>query len=192
MRRSIAEAFHVAAPGEPNPVDLTRDVGPNLAYTHRRPARLQRPCRLGPSKEQRPRDRGGHHLPRDLAHHGRPDQRPALYRSRQSALSPPRDLWHALTLYTTWKLTKRELHPDPGRTYLPDVDADQRFERNVGKRFARPWTTIGSPISEANLNSRQHYVLCCATPQLTDGGRHRQAASAATNSYLLTSCLPVR
>ena len=48
----------------------------------------------------------------------------------QTVLDPPQQLWHALTIYTTWKVTKRELRPKPGVPYTPDADADVRFERN--------------------------------------------------------------
>jgi hypothetical protein len=130
MRRAIAAAFHVKAPREPILVDVAREVGPQLAYTTGGPVGYSGHSVIAPQKNADPMiamDTIFH----EISHTMDRAINDQLYSEAERLhLDPPQQLWHALTIYTTWKVTKRELRPKPGVPYTPDADADVRFERN--------------------------------------------------------------
>ena len=130
MRRAIAAAFHVKAPREPILVDVAREVGPQLAYTTGGPVGYSGHSVIAPQKNADPMiamDTIFH----EISHTMDRAINDQLYgEAERQHVDPPQQLWHALTIYTTWKLTKRELRPKPGVPYTPDADADVRFERN--------------------------------------------------------------
>jgi hypothetical protein len=130
MRRAIARAFNITPPAEPILVDLARDTGPNLAYTTAGPPGYSGHTVLAPQKNTDP-EIAMDTIFHEISHTMDRQINDALYGEAEVLhIDPPRDLWHALTIYTTWKLTRRELRPEPARTYRPDVDGAQRFQRN--------------------------------------------------------------
>ncbi len=130
VRRAYAATFHIAAPAQPILVDLARDTGPNLAYTFNGPPGYSGHTVLAPQKNLDP-EIAMETIFHEISHTMDRQVNELLYKEAEALhIDPPRDLWHAITIYTTWKLTRRELRPDPARPYTPDADEDQRFRAN--------------------------------------------------------------
>ena len=50
--------------------------------------------------------------------------------AKRQGVKIPADLWHAITLYTTGEIVKRELGRQGGPAYRPDASRKEMFKRN--------------------------------------------------------------
>jgi hypothetical protein len=131
LKKAIADVFHAVPPAGPVLVDLARDTGPALAYTTDGPPGTSGHTVIAPQQN----------LDSDVAlntifheiSHTMDDQITKLVddeASRQGVQVPP-DLWHAITLYTTGVIVKRELRsPSDRAPYLPDENRVTMFARD--------------------------------------------------------------
>ena len=131
LKKAIADAFHAVPPDGPVLVDLARDTGPALAYTTDGPPGTAGHTVIAPQQNV-DADVALNTIFHEISH-TMDDQITKLVddeASRQGVLVPP-DLWHALTLYTTGVIVKRELRQPSDRTpYLPDDNRVTMFARN--------------------------------------------------------------
>jgi hypothetical protein len=130
VRQAIADAFHAVPLREPIIVDLARDIGPNLAYTTGGPKGTGGHTVIAPQKNANS-EVALNTIFHEISHTMDSQITQALDReAERQGVKPPRDLWHAVTLYTTWKIVKRELGKEGAPAYRPDVDTVRMFERN--------------------------------------------------------------
>ena len=130
VRKAIADALQAVAPTEPILVDLARDIGPNLAYTTGGPKGTGGHTVIAPQKNT-DSEVALNTIFHEVSHTMDRQITQALDQEaeRQGVKLPP-DLWHALTLYTTWKIVKGTLGKERGLAYRPDVDNARMFARN--------------------------------------------------------------
>jgi hypothetical protein len=130
VRKAIADALQAVAPTEPILVDLARDIGPNLAYTTGGPKGTGGHTVIAPQKNA-DSEVALNTIFHEVSHTMDRQITQALDQEakRQGVKLPP-DLWHALTLYTTWRIVKGTLGKERGLAYRPDVDNARMFARN--------------------------------------------------------------
>jgi hypothetical protein len=131
VKAGIAAAFQVDPPKAPILVDLARDIGLALAYTTNGPPGTAGHTVVAPQKNMDP-DVALNTIYHEISHTMDERIMPLVDKeaSRQGVSIPP-DLWHALTLYTTGMIARRELRPpEDRRPYGPDADRVTMFERN--------------------------------------------------------------
>jgi hypothetical protein len=136
LKKAIANVFGAVPPDGPLLVDLARDTGPTLAYTTDGPPGTAGHTVIAPQQN----------VDSDVAldtifhevSHTMDDQITRLVDNEgsQQGVMVPADLWHALTLYTTGVLVKRELRGSSDLTpYLPDQNRIKMFARDPWPRF---------------------------------------------------------
>jgi hypothetical protein len=141
VKKAIADAFQAVPPAALIIVDLARDIGPNLAYTTGGPNGTAGHTVIAPQKNS-DADIALDTIFHEFSHtmDSQITQRFDREAERQG-VKPPADLWHAATLYTTWKIVKRELGKEGQPGYRPDADGARMFERNG-------WNTLLSALEK--------------------------------------------
>jgi hypothetical protein len=149
VKKAIAAALHTMPPRDPMLVDLARDIGPNLAYTTAGPAGTAGHTVLAPQKNADP-DIALNTIFHEISHTMDREFNNHLYgEAERQKVDPPRDLWHAITLYTTWKVAKRELGRGDG--YRPDVENAATFERNGWQRLFQALNRYWQPYLDGRV-----------------------------------------
>jgi hypothetical protein len=162
LKQSIADVFRAVPPAGPVLVDLARDTGPALAYTTDGPAGTAGHTVIAPQQN----------IDSDVAldtifhelSHTMDDQITRLVDSEASrqGVMIPSDLWHALTLYTTGVLVKRELRaPSDHTPYLPDESRVTIFARDGWPRLLTAIKNYWQPYLDksATLQTAMHDLV---------------------------------
>jgi hypothetical protein len=152
VKKAIADVFQAVPPNGPILVDLARDTGPTLAYTTDGPPGTAGHTVIAPEGN----------LDSDVAlntvfheiSHTMDEQITRLVdneASQQGVTAPP-DLWHALTLYTTGVITKRELRAPLDHTpYRPDQDRVEMFARDGWPKLLTALETYWQPYLDGKI-----------------------------------------
>jgi hypothetical protein len=131
IRKEIARALQCPEPGERIVVDLAGDIGPNLAYTV--PGGIPGAAGhtvIAPQKNAAPEtalDTLSHEISHTL---DRPFTDRLYGEAERQQVEPPQDLWHTVTLYTTWQIAKRVSGHSGAQAYGPDAVNAAMFEKN--------------------------------------------------------------
>ncbi len=122
VKAAIGRVFGIQPPDAPILVDVVRDVGPNLAYTTDGPAGYSGHTFISPQANSDP-DVALDSILHEISH-TMDNQITAIIdaEAARQHVQIPSDLWHAITLYTTGELVRRELgrrRDDP--SYAPNA-----------------------------------------------------------------------
>ena len=129
VRSEIAKIFDLKPPGEPILVEVVSEIGPNLAYTTGGPNGFSGHTFISPRANTNV-DVALDTLLHEISH-TMDDQIIAVIEAEAARqhFKIPKDMWHAMTLYTTHELVRRE----PGRqrddpSYAPNASFANMFK----------------------------------------------------------------
>lgn len=128
IKEAIGKLFGIKPPEQPILVDVVREIGPNLAYTTQGPVGFSGHTFISAQVNKDP-DVALDTILHEISH-TMDDQIIAIINdeaARQKVRIPP-DMWHAVTLYSTSELVRRELgrgRSDP--TYAPNTSFSRMF-----------------------------------------------------------------
>jgi hypothetical protein len=130
VKKAISTALEDVPSDGPILVDLARESGPTLAYTTAGPTGTAGHTIVAPQKNT-DADAALGTIFHEISHtmDGKISDKVDKEAIRQG-VKPPVDLWHALTLYTTFEITKRAIGSDGRATTRLDTDRTAMFERN--------------------------------------------------------------
>jgi hypothetical protein len=152
VKKAIADVFHAVPPDGPVLVDLARDTGPTLAYTTDGPPGTAGHTVIAPQQNVDP-DVALDTIFHEISH-TMDDQITRLVdnEASQQGVVVPADLWHALTLYTTGVIVKRELRePSDHRPYLPDQNRVTMFARDPWPQFLTALQKYWQPYLDGRI-----------------------------------------
>jgi hypothetical protein len=151
MRPRIANVFRVTAPADPILVDVVRDIGPNLAYTTRGPQGFSGHTCISPVTNADP-DIAVDTILHEISH-TMDAQITAVVNAeaaRQHARIPP-DLWHALTLYTTYQLAMHAAgRQRDDASYAPHNQFATMFDSNGWRAMRVDFDEFWAPYLEGH------------------------------------------
>jgi len=152
LKQAVAKVFQAVPPDAPILVDLARDTGPTLAYTTDGPPGTAGHTVIAPQQNLDP-DVALDTIFHEVSH-TMDDQITRLVDSeatRQGVTVSP-DLWHALTLYTTGVIVKRELRgPLDHRPYRPDDNRVRMFASNDWPRLLAALEKYWKPYLDGSV-----------------------------------------
>lgn len=151
IKQAIANALETRAPRGPILVDLARDIGPYLAYTTEGPKGTAGHTVVAPQKNSDP-DVALNTIFHEISH--TMDSQITLLvdkEARRQGVKVPPDLWHAITLYTTSEIVKRELGRQADPTYHLDADRVQMFKRNGWAEILNSLEKYWKPYLDGNV-----------------------------------------
>ena len=130
VKKAIASVLQIVPPSGPILVDLARDIGPTLAYTTEGPDGTAGHTLVAPQKNS-DLDVVLDTLLHEISHTmDNQITREVDDEAKRQGVKIPADLWHAITLYTTGEIVKRELGRQGGPAYRPDASRKEMFKRN--------------------------------------------------------------
>jgi hypothetical protein len=157
IKRSIAKAFQATPPSAPILVDLARDIGPNLAYTTAGPEGTGGHTVIAPRKNSES-DVAMDTIFHEISHtmDGQIVRLVDSEAERQH-VHIPSDLWHAMTLYTTGEIVRKQIGGSGNVTaYRPELARTRMFERNgwsevlvALKKYWQPYLNGTTPLERA-------------------------------------------
>jgi hypothetical protein len=142
MAASLAAAYHINWPSEPILVDVVGEIGPNSAVTHSAPPGYAAHTQASAGS---PRNRGD--APLELLFHEAAHAAPVESRiramideegARQKLQADP-DLWHAMIMFTSGVLTRRELAASGHADYVPYAYRYNQLTPAERSAFERDW-----------------------------------------------------
>jgi len=161
VKKAIADAFQAIPPNGPILVDLARDTGPTLAYTTEGPAGTAGHTVLAPQKNSDPEvalDTIFHEIS-----HTMDNQITQLIdgEAKRQGIKIPPDLWHAMTLYTTSEIVKREMGKQGDPTYRPDAARVEMFKKSGWEEILFDMEKFWRPYLEGktSLQSALHDLI---------------------------------
>jgi len=128
IKAAITQVFGLTPPEGAILVDVVRDVGPNLAYTTEGPKSFAGHTFISPQVNANP-DVALDTILHEISH-TMDDQIVAILdgEATRQHVKIPSDLWHAMTLYTTYKLVLHEVGKRPDDvTYAPSAHFPKMF-----------------------------------------------------------------
>lgn len=128
VRAEIGRVFGVKPPDEPILVDVVNDVGPYLAYTLGGPNGFSGHTFISPEVNANV-DVALDTILHEISH-TMDDQIIAVIETEASRqhVKIPSDMWHAMTLYTTYQLVRHELGRSDDSTYAPHAAFANMFK----------------------------------------------------------------
>jgi len=139
-------------------VDLARDIGPNLAHTTAGPEGTSGHTVIAPQKNSES-DVAMDTIFHEISH---PMDRQIVpwadSEAERQHVDIPSDLWHAMTLYTTGEIVRKQISESGNVTaYRPQLDWILIFERNgwsemlvARKKYWQPYLDGTSPLESAS------------------------------------------
>jgi hypothetical protein len=152
MKKAIAAVFQALPPDAPILVDLARDVGPTLAYTTEGPPGTAGHTVIAPQQNVDP-DIAFDTIFHEMSH-TMDNQITRLVdnEASQQGVTAPGNLWHAVTLYTTGVIVKRELRGLlDHRPYSPDAERVTMFARDGWPRLLSAIETFWQPYLDGKI-----------------------------------------
>ena len=152
-RAAIGNVFHITPPKGPILVDVVADVGPNLAYTTQGAVGFSGHTFISP-KANSNSDVALDTICHETSH-TMDDQIIAVIagEATRQHVKIPSDMWHAITLYTTYQLVRRErgrTSDDP--SYAPNRAFAGQFEQGAWPTIFADLQTYWLPYLEGHGN----------------------------------------
>jgi hypothetical protein len=155
IRKAIARALRTASSNASILVDVVRDIGPNLAYTTAGPKGTSGHTVIAPQSNSDP-DVALDTIFHEISHTMDNDiSRMINEEAKRQKVNIPSDLWHAITLYTTGEIVKRELRRQADPAYRPDVDRIAMFKRNGWERILIDLEKYWKPYLNRQISVRR-------------------------------------
>jgi hypothetical protein len=129
VRSEIAKIFDLKPPGEPILVEVVSEIGPNLAYTTGGPNGFSGHTFISPPANAN-LDVALDTILHEISH-TMDDQIIAVIEveAARQHVKIPQDMWHAMTLYTTYELVRRELgRQRDDLSYAPNASFANMFK----------------------------------------------------------------
>lgn len=153
IKAAIGKVFGIKPPDAPILVDVVREIGPNLAYTTQGPVGF-----LGHTFISAPANSNSDVALDTILHeisHTMDDQIIAMIdaEAARQHVRIPSDMWHAMTLYSTGELVRRELgrsRSDP--TYTPNTAFFRMFAEGTWHSVFADLQTYWLPYLNAKVS----------------------------------------
>jgi hypothetical protein len=121
MAASLAAAYHIIWPKDPILVDVVGEIGPNSAVTHGGPAGFAAHTQASAGSRRNTGDAPLELLFHEASHTMAVEGRIQTMINDESArqkIEPPDNLWHAMIMFTSGAVARREL-AKTGKEYVP-------------------------------------------------------------------------
>jgi hypothetical protein len=142
MAASLAAAYHITWPSDPVLVDVVGEIGPNSAVTHPGPAGFSAHTQASAASRRNTGDAPLELLFHEAAHTpmvaGRLMEMIAEEGVRQK-VQPDENLWHAMIMFTSGALTRRELAKTGDTDYVPYAYRYHQLTAAEQSAFERDW-----------------------------------------------------
>jgi hypothetical protein len=170
IRRAIANAFEVKAPTDPILVDVVSDIGPNLAYTTRGPQGFSGHTRVSPVVNADP-EVALDTLLHEISHTMDAQIVPVIAaEARRQGVEIPSDLWHAMTIYTTYELVRRTVGRERSdASYAPNAAFVTMFDSASWRAMLIDLDTAWRPHLDGTASFKQ--ALAGVVQHAPHGGR---------------------
>jgi hypothetical protein len=155
MAASLAAAYHITWPSDPILVDAVGEIGPNSAVTHGGPAGFAAHTQAGAASPRNTGDAPLELLFHEAAHAASVEGRIMAMINDESArqkLQPSPNLWHAMIMFTSGAVARRELAKAGGAEYVPYAYRYSQYtpaERSAFESDWQPYLDGRIPLEQA-------------------------------------------
>ena len=155
MAALLAAMYHITWPSDPILVDVVGEAGPNSAVTHDGPAGFAAHTQASAGSRRNTGDAPLELLFHEAAHTGSVEGRIQTMINDESArqkLDPPDNLWHAMIMFTSGAVARRELAKAGAAEYVPYAYRYNQYtpaERSAFERDWQPYLDGTVPLDQA-------------------------------------------